>query len=176
MSIPPRAVSAGGRACRAPADGTPLDQKPLAGVLRVDTDSGITGSVKVGDGESLASLTRRRLKALIGEDPLLTERLWTRIWEIDRIEEMPMHSLGLIDLAAWDIKSRAANMPVWKMLGGVGARIPAYASTVTWDTMEEYEWHIKECIDEGFVALQAARLGDWKEDARLCRNPPPLDR
>ena len=56
-------------------------------ILRMDTDEGITGGLKIGDGEAVASLTRRRLKPLIGEDPLMTERLWTRIWEIDRIEE-----------------------------------------------------------------------------------------
>ena len=151
-------------------DGTPLYQTPKAAILRMDTDEGITGALKLGDGEAVASLVRRRLKPLIGENPTLTERLWTRIWEIDRIEEMHMAHLGLIDLLAWDIKSRKAALPLYQMVGGNDPKVPVYASTVTWDTMDEYERHIKECLDEGFTAIKLHAWGDEKEDARLCRN------
>jgi L-alanine-DL-glutamate epimerase-like enolase superfamily enzyme len=151
-------------------DGTSLDQAPKSAILRMDTDEGIAGCVKIGDGEGVASLTRRRLKPLIGEDPLLTERLWTRIWEIDRIEEMHMGHLGLIDLLAWDIKSRKAGLPLYQLIGGNDPKVPVYASTVTWDTMDEYERHIKECADEGFAAFKLHAWGDEREDARLCRN------
>lgn len=151
-------------------DGTPLNEKPHAAILRMDTDEGITGALKIGDGEAVASLTRRRLKALIGESPLMTERLWRRIWEIDRIEEMHMSHLGLIDLLCWDIKSRKADLPLYQLIGGNDPKVPAYASTVTWDTMDEYERHIKECIDEGFTAFKLHAWGDAKQDAALCRN------
>lgn len=151
-------------------DGTPLNEKPKSAILRMDTDEGITGSLKLGDGEAVMSLVRRRLKPLVGEDPLMTERLWTRIWEIDRIEEMHMAHLGLIDLLAWDIKSRRAGLPLYQLIGGNDPLVQAYASTVTWDTMEEYERHIKECADEGFTAFKLHAWGDEREDAKLCRN------
>ena len=51
----------------------------------MDTDEGITGATRIADGEAVASLARRRLKSFIGDDPLLTVRLWTKMWEIDRI-------------------------------------------------------------------------------------------
>ena len=102
-------------------DGTAADRKPIAAILRMDTDVGVTGSLKLSDGEAVASLTRRRLKPLIGEDPLMTERLWTLVWEIDRIEELHMQHLGIVHLLAWDIKSRVAKMPVWKMVGALKA-------------------------------------------------------
>ena len=62
--------------------------------VRVDTDEGVTGCVQMEHGDAVVSLVRRRLKALIGEDPLMTERLWGLIWEIDRIEEMQLSQLG----------------------------------------------------------------------------------
>ena len=136
----------------------------------MDTDEGITGATRIADGEAVASLTRRRLKTFIGDDVLLTERLWTKMWEIDRIEETNMAHFGLIDLLAWDLKSKKANLPAYKLMGGNDPKIPAYASTVTWDEMGEYERHIKECVDEGFVAFKLHAWGDWKEDAKLCRN------
>lgn len=151
-------------------DGTAPDALPRAAILRMDTDEEITGCLQIADGEAVASLTRRRLKTLIGEDPLLTERLWKLVWEIDRIEEINVRHLGLVDQLAWDIKARKADMPLYKLLGGNDARVPVYASTVTWDTMEEYERHIKECMEEGFTAFKLHAWGDAKDDARLCRN------
>mgnify|MGYP000483560545 CR=1 FL=1 len=151
-------------------DGTAANEKPHVAILRMDTDEGITGALEVGDGETIASLTRRRFKTLIGENPLMTERLWHLIWEIDRIEEVPIRYLGLIDQLAWDIKGKKAGLPLYQLLGGYTTRVPAYASTVTWNTMEEYERHIKECMDEGFTAFKLHAWGNAKEDSKLCRN------
>ena len=36
--------------------------------------------------------------------------------------------------------------------------------------MEEYERHIKHCMDVGFTAFKLHAWGDAKEDAKLCRN------
>ena len=33
-------------------DGTPLDQRPKSAILRMDTDEGIIGATKIGDGEA----------------------------------------------------------------------------------------------------------------------------
>lgn len=151
-------------------DGTPPGEKSYAGILRVDTDEGLTGCA-YGRGPRLADIVFRRLKqAFIGADPLLTEDLWHKMWELDRIEEFQVHDLGVIDVACWDIKSQAAKMPVYKLLGGNNVKVPAYASTVTWNTMEEYERHIKECIDEGFFAFKLHAWGDAKADAELSKN------
>lgn len=155
-------------------DGTPANRKPLGAVVRMDTDTGVFGAVEIdasqGGGPAALSMVARRLKSLIGEDPTCTERLWHLIWELDRIDEFPMRLLGLVDQLAWDIKSKAAAMPLWQMLGGNSPIVPAYASTVTWDTMGEYERHIKTCMDVGFTAFKLHAWGDWKADADLCRN------
>jgi len=151
-------------------DGTPQNKRPRMAVLRMDTDEGVSGVVEVNRAEAALSLVERRLKALIGENPLATERLWHLMWEIDRIEETLMAHLGLVDLLAWDIKSKKAGMPLWQMLGGYNTKIPAYASTVTWDTMGEYERHIRHCMDIGFKAFKLHAWGDAKEDAKLARN------
>ena len=48
-----------------------------------------------------------------------------------------MAHFGLIDLLAWDLKSKKAGLPAYKLMGGNDPKIPAYASTVTWDKMGE---------------------------------------
>ena len=122
------------------------------------------------------SLVERRLKRLVGEDPLLTERLWWLVWEIDRIEEIPVRHLGILDCLLWDIKSKKAGMPIYQMLGGNDPKVPAYASTVTWDTMEEYERHIKHCMDVGFTRVQAACLGRRQGGCEALPQPAQVGR
>ncbi len=151
-------------------DGTPAGELQRFAYLRLETDEGITGAVKIGRGDAVVSLTRRRLKKLIGENPLMTERLWHLVWEIDRVEEMNVHHLGLLDMLAWDIKSRKAGLPLYQLLGGYDRRVPVYASTVTWDTMDEYERHIAHCKDVGFTAFKLHAWGDVKDDIQLSRN------
>lgn len=155
-------------------DGLETVTKPVSAVLKMSTDEGFIGGVELESSARYAraamDLTERRLKSLIGQDPLATEHLWHLIWEIDRVDEMHMTHLGLVDQMAWDIKSQKAGMPLWQLLGGNNPRVPAYASTVTWNTMDEYERHIKHCMDEGFTAFKLHAWGDAKEDAKLSRN------
>ena len=152
------------------SDGTPSGQPTYSAILKVETDEGVVGMAGSGRGHYLADIVRRRLKHLIGLNPLLTEKLWHEVWEIDRIEELQVHALGLLDLACWDIKSRKANLPLYQLLGGYDEHIPAYASTVTWNTMDEYERYIKDCMALGFTAFKLHAWGDAREDAKLCRN------
>lgn len=151
-------------------DGTPPGGKTCRTLIRVETDAGLNGMAEAPSIVNAADLVYRRFKKFVGWDPMLTEKLWEQIWEIDRIEEMHLLALGLLDLACWDIKSRAAGLPVYQLLGGYEPRVPAYASTVTWETMKEYEYHVKECMNAGFKAFKLHAWGDAKADAQLCRN------
>lgn len=145
------------------------DAKPHKAVLRLRTDTGHVGALEVPRGGSVIDLVERRFHNFIGENPLLTERLWSLIWEVDRVEEIHMRSLGLLDILAWDVKSQAAGMPIYQLLGGNDRKIPAYASTVTWATLDEYERCIKLCMDQGFTAFKLHAWGDVKRDIELSR-------
>ena len=151
-------------------DGTPAPRAERHAVLRMDTDAGVTGAIEVARGDAVADITARRLKAFVGDEVLMTERLWRKTWELDRVEELHIIHLGMIDHLVWDVKSRMAGLPLHQMLGGYRDRIEAYASTVTWDTMGEYERHIKLCADQGYRAFKLHAWGDVKEDAALARN------
>lgn len=138
-----------------------------SGVLRVDTDEGITGHAG-GPGYRLAEIVAGYYRAeFIGANPLNTEEVWHRQWELRRLG---VPEVGIMDYACWDIKSQKAGLPVYQLLGGNNPRVPAYASTVTWDTMGEYERHIKECRDIGFFAFKLHASGDAKWDAQLAHN------
>ena len=139
--------------------------------LEISTDEGITGKAWSGHGRIVQDLVERRLREmLVGQDPLLKEHLWERAWEIDRIEELPIYVLGLADIALWDLTAKIAGLPLYKLIGGYRDRIPAYASTVTFETTEEFLHCADQCLDYGFKAIKLHAWGDHKKDAKLCQD------
>jgi L-alanine-DL-glutamate epimerase-like enolase superfamily enzyme len=141
------------------------------GVLRISTDDGVSGVAgvgKPGSGAALESLVDRVLREeLVGQDARQREWLWERLWEVDRTEYLPIHLLGLVDTALWDLAGRAANMPTWQLLGGYRTSIPAYASTVTFSTIEEYLDVADQCLALGYPAIKLHAWGDPVADAEL---------
>jgi L-alanine-DL-glutamate epimerase-like enolase superfamily enzyme len=140
-------------------------------VLRIQTDQGIEGYALSARGRVDMDLIERRFgPELVGKDPLNTEFLWWRIWDLDRLEEFPLHSLGLPDIALWDIKAKVAGLPVYRLLGGYRNRIPAYASTTSYDTEDEYRRVIESALAEGYRSIKLhLRHRDVRINAKLCR-------
>ena len=103
--------------------------------LKLGTDQGIEGigftffggaldKALLSAVESLAALT-------IGENPLHTEAIVAKI----RAAALPSGpggiltlALSAIDIALWDIKGKACNLPVASLIGGHRNRIDTYAS------------------------------------------------
>lgn len=137
-------------------------------VLRIHTDEGIFGEAHARRGVIAKDIIDRRIREeLLGADPLMREHLWHRMWELDRIEEFPIYVLGLVDVALWDLAGKAAGLPVWKLLGGHREAIPAYASTVTYDSVDEYLDIADQCLEAGYPAIKLHAWGDARRDAEL---------
>lgn len=107
-------------------------------VVTVATDSGASGTAFITanvspygiSGDVAATLIRRNFRnMLLGEDPLLTEKLWQKmyagIWRIGR-RGLVLQCLGAIDTALWDLKAQLLNVPLWNLLGNDRARVPTY--------------------------------------------------
>ncbi len=104
-------------------------------ILRLRTDSGIEGigltfyGAKVTRAlhaavEDLAALT-------VGEDPMRIEDIVGKLRKAaDSCGPAGIFTLALsaIDIALWDIKGKALEQPLWKLLGGHRDRVPTYAS------------------------------------------------
>jgi L-alanine-DL-glutamate epimerase-like enolase superfamily enzyme len=150
--------------------GIPGSSPPgMRAVVRVVTDSGVEGVAHARRGNVVADVIASRLRdELVGQDPLQREYLWHRVWEVDRIEELPIYALGVLDVALWDLAGKAAGVPVYQLLGGFRTSIPAYASTVTFSSIEEYLDVADQCLELGYPAIKLHAWGDAREDARLC--------
>lgn len=146
---------------------TPPGEKPRKAVIRMDTDDGVSAATIRPYGDAIIDMVRRRYHHFIGENPILTEKMWNLVWEVDRIEEFNIRALGILDMLCWDVKSQKAQMPVYQLLGGNDRKVPAYASTVTWPTLGEYEYYIKLSRDLGFKAFKLHAWGDVERDKEL---------
>ncbi|MFE7712068.1 enolase C-terminal domain-like protein [Streptomyces sp. NPDC057486] len=151
--------------------GLPGSEEPVVGgILRIHTDEGLIGEAHTRRGLIVADLVERRIRQdLIGRDPLLRELLWHRLWELDRIEEFPIYALGLVDIALWDLAGKAAKLPVHRLLGGYREALPAYASTVTFSTVEEFLDVANQCLEAGYAGIKLHAWGDARADADLCQ-------
>jgi len=69
----------------------------------------------------------------------------------------------------WDIAGKATNLPLYRLLGGYRDRIRAYASTLVYDTIDEYIELAKKCKEEGFTAFKIHVWGEPDKDIELCK-------
>jgi galactonate dehydratase len=85
-------------------------------VVTVETDIGITG---IGEGGAKDTL-EQCAGTLIGKNPFRIEAIWQEhyiAWFYPPGREKA-HAIGALDLALWDIKGKALNLPVHELLGG----------------------------------------------------------
>jgi len=85
-------------------------------VVTVETDAGITGT---GEGGT-KDLLEQCAGTMIGKDPFKAEALWQEMymtWFYAPGKEK-IHALGALDMALWDIKGKALQLPLHQMLGG----------------------------------------------------------
>jgi len=85
-------------------------------VILVDTDAGITG---VGQGGS-PDLVRNVSRSVIGKNAFDAEFIWQAAYMDGFYSpgKERLHALGGIDLALWDIKGKALNVPLYQLFGG----------------------------------------------------------
>ena len=148
-------------------------------VLQLRTDEGCDGvafAPRYASSVTLPDVVDRLVRdVLLGEDPFQRELLWHKIWELDRVEELPLYLLGVVDTALWDLAGRWANQPTWQLLGGFRTEIEAYASTTTFGSIEEYLEIVDQCTELGYRADQAARFRrrPRRRQAVRCRTRAP---
>ena len=78
-------------------------------------------------------LTAYLAPTLVGEEPCNTERIWSRLWdECHFLGPAGVTTLALatVDIALWDIKAKAAGLPLYQLLGGMSDSVGVYASAV----------------------------------------------
>ena len=103
----------------------------------IHTDAGVSGlgyTLAFGGGgaEAIQVYLETRLKPLlIGEDPLLVEKHWERMYRADRgikRQGIAAYALSALDIGLWDVAGKVARLPLYKLWGGYTDRAEAYGS------------------------------------------------
>lgn len=140
-------------------------------LLIIETDEGITGygcSWAIEFADTMA-------KAIIGENPLNTERLWQKTYVPKFIGRRgtSAKTVSAIDMALWDIKAKAAGMPLYRLLGGARESIPCYIAGGYYAEnkgIKELQQEMEEYISWGIHAVKM-KVGamPMREDAARVR-------
>ena len=119
---------------------------------------------------ALMAMVRDLFGTLINKDANDTEGNWAAMRQAasfvgrDGISAM---AIAALDTASWDIKAKAAGLPLWKLLGGGRSEIPCYASEGLWINagIESLRDEAARLIARGHTAMKL-RVGkpDLAED------------
>lgn len=137
----------------------------LPGVL-IKTDEGITGTgytstLAHGDHAIKDIIDRIYTPLLIGADPISHQRIWESLyWSaahwVGRLGITQM-ALAAVDIAIWDIKAKAAGVPLWRMVGGhKDAKVPSYNTDGGWlnFTTERLIDEMTELVESGWTGVK----------------------
>lgn len=128
-----------------------------ATIVRVTTDEGIDG---IGSGDLMVGFAGHE-PLFVGEDPLRLERHFRVLSNI----AFHYGRCWPLDLALWDLAGKVAGQPVWKLLGGLADRTPAYASSGTLRDGPEMAEAAERFASMGFRAMKIRfHRGDWRDD------------
>jgi L-alanine-DL-glutamate epimerase-like enolase superfamily enzyme len=103
---------------------------------------------------------------LIGRDPHDIEAI---SYQLTDGLQSPDPISSAVDIALWDLVGKLHEQPVYKLLGGARNRIPAYASTFMYDTVQEYVDLALECREEGYKYYKMHAWGVPEKDIEVCR-------
>jgi len=128
--------------------------------LKIETKDGLTG---LGDatlnGRELAVvsyLTDHVIPCLIGRDAHRIEDVWQFLYKgaYWRRGPVTMSAIAAVDMALWDIKGKAAGLPLYQLLGGAcreGAMVYGHANGKDVDETIANALHYKE---QGYKAIR----------------------
>lgn len=107
---------------------TPAPPAVAVLIVHVETDAGLNGlglAVSPTTGRTLAALVEDELAPrLIGDDPLNHERVLAKIVGPEWRHGLGAVAKSAIDIALWDLKGKAANLPLYQLFGGARTAAP----------------------------------------------------
>lgn len=138
-----------------------------AAFVEIETDQGVTGIGPCSFGSasldlfaSASILDHAIAPMLLGEDASRISYLWEKVYHGSITRVLGPRGIGVallsgVDIALWDIKGKAADQPVYELLGGVvHDPVRVYASSIYWQPPEDAAAQAKRFVDEGFSAVK----------------------
>ena len=146
--------------------------------IRINTDEGISGFGEAGvcytsGSDAAVGMIKDYAKIILGMDPMKSEAIWNKLhrdtfWGMGG-GTIIFSAMAAIDIALWDIKGKAANLPVYQLLGGkTNDKLRAYASQIQFDwgpvglpmvTPEDYANAARKAMADGYTCVKVDPVG-----------------
>ncbi len=129
--------------------------------LKIETDQGLHGigdaTVNGREKAVVAYLEEHVIPTLIGRDAAQIEDTWQYLYRgaYWRRGPITMAAISAVDLALWDIKGKAADMPLYQLLGGASRNNVMIYSHAQGLTIDEAVDAVAAKKEQGFVAIRA---------------------
>lgn len=142
------------------------------GVVQVETDEGITG---IGDitmlWDGLGPIQCHYVNdwfgpMLVGEDPRAINKCLTKMATL--VEPANPARAG-IELALWDIAGKAANLPVYELLGGRTRDAIPLSRSIVMGTPEEQVARARDFVEQGYRCVKVKIGLDIERDVAGVR-------
>ena len=140
-------------------------------LVRIICDDGTEGHAFLGSalsslGGGAEQIAGQYKRFLVGRDPLDREYIMQKVGGWAMGSAMPV--IGAIDVALWDLAGKAAGVPIHKLMGSYRSSVPAYASSVVFETPEEYAEEALSYKERGWTAYKIHPPGDPRLDVKIC--------
>ena len=146
-------------------------------LVRIQTDDGLEGwGEAFGPAKLSAAAVRDCLAPLVlGRHPCASEAIWEYLYArtLDQGQKgAVLCGISAIDIALWDIKAKAAGLPLYRLLGGEETTsIPCYATGFYFGGQEPLEERFareaREHLGAGFRAMKMKVGLGIQRDAEL---------
>lgn len=128
----------------------------------VDTDEEHTGIGVSYHGHAVrtmkSAIDHEIAPMLIGRDPLEIQEIWDTVWASNfHLGATAAMALSGIDIALWDLLGKAANLPLYTLLGGGGhTELPVYVGCMAlgFQPVESLVAEASNYAEQGYRALK----------------------
>ncbi|MBP2058496.1 galactonate dehydratase [Lactobacillus colini] len=132
--------------------------KPRWIFIKINTDEGISGWGEMVSGtktETVVAGAKEMGNRIIGENPFEIERIWQRLHR-SFFRGGPINGTVIsgIEMALWDIKGKALNVPVYELLGGAARDKLKVYSWIGGDRPSDVVKMAQERWNKGFRAVK----------------------
>ncbi len=133
--------------------------------LRIFTDNGLIGtgytSTLTHNDEQIFEIIRDYyMPLLVGKDPMRNEEIWQSLYwsNVHWVGRMGITTMAqsAVDIALWDLKARAAELPLWKLLGGHKDHIKSYNTDGGWLNLSipELTENMGKLLSDGWTGVK----------------------
>jgi L-rhamnonate dehydratase len=129
-------------------------------LVEIFTDAGFVG---LGNAALAPAVTKSLIDAylrplLLGADPWDVEFLWQQMYRRTLAfgrKGVAMTAISAVDIALWDLLGKAAQQPVFRLLGGrTKEKIPVYASRLYAMPIDELQAEAQKYKDTGYTMMK----------------------